>query len=228
MADASEPRTTSSVPTISVVIPAYCEGDRVRLTIRSALEGGADEVLVADASPDGRTAAVAASAGATVVRTRRRGRARQMNAGARKAGGEVLLFLHSDSVLSPGSVEALRRLMAEREEIAGGCLRRTFRTRSPFLRLTCAIGNWRARRLRWFLGDQAIFVRRDLFERIGGFSTEARYEDLDFSRKLRRVARTCLLDVGVTTSARRFRKRRFLRATCDAAIVFAYMLRHSR
>ncbi|MDA3873564.1 MAG: glycosyltransferase, partial [Kiritimatiellae bacterium] len=149
-------------PTIRVVIPVY--QDRVALT--SLLPGllahwHAEEILVVDAGDDGAEA-FARSLGVPVIRASP-GRANQMNTGAKHAGeADLYLFLHADTRLPPEARERLARAYAD--GIVGGAFSRRFDSPSRFLKLTCALADVRGKTLGLFLGDQAIFARKDVFE----------------------------------------------------------------
>ncbi len=142
-----------------------------------------------------------------------RGRGRQLNAGARAARGDVLLFLHADTWLSQGSADSLTRALA-RDEVAGGCFKVALRGPSasrPIARLLVRSINARSRWLRTATGDQAIFARRRVFDRIGGFSEGELFEDVLFYRALRRCGAVVLLDPPARTSDRRWRQRGYPR-----------------
>lgn len=128
-----------------------------------------------------------------------------MNAGAAAADGCLLVFLHADTLLEPGSLAALRAAARDPAVVGGGFLRR-YESPSRLLAATSRIGNARAARLGWFYGDQAIWARRGAFEAAGGFPEAPRFEDLDFARRLRRLGPTRLVAPGVATSARRFHR----------------------
>jgi rSAM/selenodomain-associated transferase 2 len=138
-----------------------------------------------------------------------RGRARQMNAGARCAQSDTLVFLHSDTRLPPGAVPAVR------SAIDGGRDWGRFDVRldghRPLLRLIAFFMNWRSRLTGICTGDQAIFVRRDVFERAGGYADIALMEDIDLSRRLKRTGRPARVAAPVTASARRWREQGILR-----------------
>ncbi len=196
------------MPAVSVVIPALDEAGRIGAAIRSARDAGADEVVVADGGSADGTAGVARGL-ADAVTVAARGRAAQMNAGARVASGDILLFLHADTIL-PGGAAAAVRAAVEAGAVGGAfAVRLGVSPGAPFargalLRLVARMINVRARSLRTYTGDQGIFVSRGAFEAIGGFPEIPLMEDVEMSRRLARRGRTALLPVPVVTSARRW------------------------
>lgn len=206
---------------ISVVVPALNEVTCIDACLESvARQRGEYETVVVDGgSYDGTPERVAGSA--TVLRAPR-GRARQMNAGARATAGEVLLFLHADSVLHPDAFTHLRRSLAD-GRVVGGTFSLRFDSPHPLLRAYAWFTRFRPRLFHY--GDQGIFVRRATFERLGGFREMALMEDVDFLRRLRRVGSSVLLPVPVTTSARRFLARGLVRQQAlNATLVSLYAL----
>lgn len=201
--------------TISVVIPALDEAGSVARAVASARDQGANEIIVADGGSRDGTPRAARQAGARVVAVDPPQRARQMNAGARAAGGDVLVFQHADSTFIPGALDALRVALRDPRIVGGGFVRR-YRTRSRFLAMSSSIGNLRGRWLGWIYGDQANWARRDAFDQVGGFPEEPIFEDLDFSRSLRCVGCTVMIEPGIETSARRFRNGAAPRVLGDA------------
>ena len=193
---------------LSVVIPALNEAGAIAAAVRSAVAGGAEVIVVDGGSADG-TPERAAAAGATVLHSPP-GRARQLGVGAGSARGEAVLFLHADTLLPPGWSRSVEEVLAD-PRVAGGCFRLRFDARSPAL----ALVEWGAR-LRVALlglpyGDQALFLRRSVLERIGGVPEVPIMEDLDLVRALRREGRLARIPLAVATSARRYRARGTLR-----------------
>jgi len=194
---------------VSVIIPTWNEEAVIGGTLRSARAAGADELIVADGgSADGTREAATGMADAVVVASP--GRAVQMNAGARISSGDALLFLHADTTIPPGSIDAVRTALARKEVVGGG-----FRVRlgiapgGPIarriaLRITGRMINVRSRVFRSYTGDQAIFVRRELFERVGGYPEIPLMEDVELSRAMARGGATVLLPGRIVTSARRW------------------------
>ena len=132
-----------------------------------------------------------------------RGRASQMNAGAKIASGDVFLFLHADTLLPHNANEILLQQFATSKKAWG-----RFNVRiegKPFmLRVIAHMMNWRSRLTGIATGDQAIFVRRDDFFAVGGFPNQPLMEDIELSRKLKRRSAPLCLTQKVTTSGRRW------------------------
>jgi rSAM/selenodomain-associated transferase 2 len=186
---------------LSVVIPALNEAAQIGAAIASA--GTADvEIVVVDGGSDDDTAARAAAAGAAVVHAAR-GRARQMNAGAARAGGEVLLFLHADTRLPSGFAADVAAALAD-AGVVGGRFDLRLEPSSPLLGLTAALINRRSRLTGIATGDQALFVRRAVFDAMGGFADLPLMEDVAFTRDLKRRGRVVALRARVVTSSRRW------------------------
>lgn len=187
---------------LSVVIPTWCERDAIEGAVACAAAVG-DEVVVADAaSPDG-TATAAEAAGARVV-VAPRGRGAQLRAGAAAATGDVLLFLHADARLAPGARAAVERALAD-EAVVGGNFLLRFEPPGAAAALFSVANDLRRRLLGIYYGDSAIFVRRVVYERLGGFDDAPLFEDYALVRRLEREGRTTYVrDVTVRASARRF------------------------
>ncbi len=194
---------------ISVIIPALDEEASIARAIRSCREAGSCEVIVVDGGSRDRTAAIAGGEADTVILSSR-GRAAQMNAGAAVACGEVLLFLHADTLLPAGSAAALLDALRDPERIGGA-----FRVRmipspgaTPYartmLRVTGRMIGARAAVTRAFTGDQGIFVRAEAFRSLGGYPEIPLMEDVELSRRMRRAGKTVLLPLRVLTSGRRW------------------------
>ena len=146
--------------------------------------------------------------------TASKGRASQMNAGAKQATGEWLLFLHADTILPLGAIQRLNEMEADQTIQAGGFMHQ-FSGDDWRLKLISFLDNFRCIRSRIIYGDQALFVRRALFERLGGFPNRPILEDVAFCERLIAVTTPLLLSPSVVTDARKFLKmgvwRSFLR-----------------
>ena len=194
---------------ISIVIPVLDEEKALPATLASVLaQRGAFEVVVVDGgSRDATCSTARASPGVRLIAASR-GRGVQMNAGARSARGEWLLFLHGDTVLPAGALEAIAALPLP---VVAGCFRQSFNHPHPLLSIISRLHNWRCARTRIMYGDQAMFVRRTVFERLGGFP-EADLEDVKLSERLREYAAPVLLPETVVTDARKFLAHGILRS----------------
>jgi rSAM/selenodomain-associated transferase 2 len=189
---------------ISIVIPALDEADRIGTTLAALQEprrAGHEVILVDGGSSDG-TPDVATGLVDRVVQGAR-GRARQLNAGARVASGDVLLFLHADTVLPAAAIPALGAELASSGRDWGRFDVR-LSGRHPMLRVVERMMNLRSRVTGIATGDQAIFVKRAAFDRVGGYPEIALMEDVALSRALKRIGRPLCLRVRATTSSRRW------------------------
>jgi rSAM/selenodomain-associated transferase 2 len=160
------------------------------------------ELIVVDGGSRDATERVARQH-ADVVLTAPRGRAAQMNAGAAVAHGEVLLFLHADTRLPRGFDASVLAALADPGTV-GGRFDVRLVPRTPLLALVGALMNMRSRLSRIATGDQAIFVRRAVFEAVGGFAPIPLMEDVALSRLLKRRGRIACLREQVETSSRRW------------------------
>ncbi|CAN5896843.1 TIGR04283 family arsenosugar biosynthesis glycosyltransferase [soil metagenome] len=200
-----------AAPHLSIIVPALNEAARIRAALEplQPLRARGHEVILVDGGSEDATVALAQPLADRVL-VAARGRARQMNAGAQEARGEVLLFLHADTLLPP---EADRRVLEELARSSRGWGRFDLRLtgRHPLLRLTARLIGLRSRLTGMATGDQAIFVRRDWFEQAGSFPEIPLMEDLALSRALKRRGRPLCLRERVTTSSRRWEERGILR-----------------
>jgi len=185
--------------TISVIIPALDEASQIGAAVGSA-RGAGVEVLVVDGGSADRTDAAAREAGACVIQCPP-GRAVQMNHGVAHSRGDVLLFLHADTTLPPGYAAMVERTLAPPGVVAGAFALR-FDRDSRALRLVAWGANLRSRWRQLPYGDQALFMRRETFERVDGYRPLPVMEDYDMVRRLRRLGRVALAPAAVCTSSR--------------------------
>lgn len=192
---------------ISVIIPTLNEADMLPAALASLL-GQRDpvEIIVCDGGSEDGTVSLAHAAGTRIVTTAR-GRGQQLAAGARLAAGDVLVFLHADTVLAPGALCAIERALAE-PSVGGGNFRVLFDGPSAFA--AWLTGYYaRLRRHALYYGDSVIFVRRTVYDSIGGIRPIALMEDYDLVRRLEAFGPTvCIETPPVVTSSRRFEGRR--------------------
>jgi rSAM/selenodomain-associated transferase 2 len=187
---------------LSVIVPTLDEEGQLEAVLRSARASGAIELIVVDGGSGDRTVEVAATVADRVIRAPR-GRASQMNAGAGAATGDVLLFLHADTRLPPDFAGAIESALSE-PEVVGGRFDVRLEPTTPLLGLVAFLMNRRSRLTGIATGDQAIFVRGAVFERLGGYGDLPLMEDIDFTRRLKRAGRIAALHARVSTSSRRW------------------------
>jgi rSAM/selenodomain-associated transferase 2 len=202
-------RTTVSAR-VSIIIPALNEAGGIAGTIRSLREQGAHEIIVVDGGSSDDTAARAVEADR--VLHGERGRAAQMNLGAAAARGDVLLFLHADCTLQPGAVAAAARCVS-RPQTAAACFRMTVEASGLWYRSIDFCATARVRLTGVIYGDQGLAVRRELFERVGGFPPLRLMEDVFLSLRLRQQGRMVVLPQRIFVSPRRWQRTGIIRQT---------------
>jgi rSAM/selenodomain-associated transferase 2 len=208
---------------LSVIIPALNEADNIRRAVESAWQAGSSEVLVADGGSTDETPQIAAGLDCQLMASAR-GRALQQNEAARLAGGDVLLFLHADCALAPGVANQIERAL-DKSRVQHGALRQHIEAKGVGYRLLERGNAARVRLLGLPYGDQAIFIRRSLFEKIGGFPEVPLLEDLILMQRLRQRAWPVLLPGPVIVNPRRWQARGIVRQTLrNWRIVAAYSL----
>jgi rSAM/selenodomain-associated transferase 2 len=187
-------------PSVAILIPALDEEESLRRHLPAAL-AAADEVVVSDGGSRDASARLARELGARLV-CGPASRGGQLNRAAAAATADVLLFLHADTVLPTGALDAVRAAVAAGAQGGGFLLR--FDSERPLMRLGGRLVGLRTRLTRAPLGDQAQFVTREAFDELGGFREWPILEDLDLIRRLRRRGRIAILPLRVVTSARRY------------------------
>lgn len=191
---------------LAIVIPALNEAANLSRLLPDLARGcpGVEIVVVDGGSRDDTAAVVARLPGPRLLESAR-GRAVQMNHGARAAGGDTLLFLHADSRLPDGAARAIEQALAE-PGVVGGRFDVRFDNERPLFRVIAWFMNTRSRASGICTGDQAIFVRRADFEAVGGYPDIPLMEDIELSRRLKRRGRLRALRLRVTTSARKWER----------------------
>ncbi|MET4073050.1 TIGR04283 family arsenosugar biosynthesis glycosyltransferase [Hymenobacter sp. UYCo722] len=190
---------------VSIIIPTYNEaeiiGELLKWLGQQAAHDEAVDIVVADGGSTDGTRALARQYGATVLRCPRKGRAAQLNHGAQHSSGRLLYFLHADSFPPPGFLIELRQAAAQ--GYGSGCFRLAFDHPHWFLRFSAWCTRLPILLVRF--GDQSLFVRRELFEQVGGFREELHLmEDQELVQRLQAQAPFRLLPRAVTTSARKY------------------------
>jgi rSAM/selenodomain-associated transferase 2 len=197
------------VARLSVVIPALDEAANLARLLPDLHEPGM-EVVVVDGGSDDDSRDVVSRLPHVRWLAGPRGRARQMNAGAGATTAPILLFLHADTRLPDGALAAIEAAMAD-PGIVGGRFDVRLDSPRPLLGVVGWMMNARSRLSGISTGDQAIFVRRAVFEEMGGYADIPLMEDIDFTRRLKRRGRLAALRLRVTTSARKWEREGVLR-----------------
>lgn len=187
---------------ISVIVPTLNEEVNLPVTLRQLAEHPDVELIVVDGGSSDRTVEIAQRF-TPYVFISRPGRAAQMNIGARHATGDILLFLHADTFLLAGALDEIQRRIIG-DGAVGGAFDLHIDSPRRLCKLVARVASHRARLLRWPGGDQGIFVWRQVFEVLGGYSNIAIMEDVAFARRLRRAGRLAFISQGLLTSGRRW------------------------
>ncbi|MCY4131543.1 MAG: TIGR04283 family arsenosugar biosynthesis glycosyltransferase [Nitrospira sp.] len=201
---------------IAVVIPTLNEERVLSRTLLSLRQFRFDQVVLVDGGSRDQTVSIAQgqlqglSLHPAKVMIAEQGRARQMNAGARATHSDVLLFLHADTLLPPETRTEIERIL-ENSKYVGGRFDVRFEDDRGWAWLISRLMNWRSRWSGIATGDQALFVRRSVFDDLGGFADVPLMEDVELTRRLKRMGSFAALRATVTTSFRRWQRQGTLR-----------------
>lgn len=210
---------------ISIIIPVLNEAKILEQTLsRLQSELGAHELLIVDSGSTDGSVRIAERYGKVV--TSARGRAKQLNAGAAAASGDIFIFLHADIWLESGALAAVETALSS--GCVGGGFRQKIDGKNILYRAIEIAGNIRGKYLRVFYGDSGIFLRRADFKKIGGFSEIPILEEMEFSKNLRKLGKTTLVVPHIHISARRWETKGIVRTTVNNwLITFLYFLKFS-
>ena len=196
---------------ISIIIPALNEELQIIRCIDSIRsEGFSGQIIVADGDSSDWTRELALSRAGVEVIDSPRGRGAQMNAGAAAATGDILLFLHADTVLEQGWSKELFSVL-DGQSAVGGAFRFSIDNPLPKYRLVEAWVHMRCRLFRLPYGDQAIFIRRSVFRELGGYKEMPLMEDVDIVRRMKKQGKIVVLGHKAVTSGRRWVSRGLLK-----------------
>lgn len=210
-------------PLISIITPTLNEEENIAACLASTRSAPNVERIVVDGGSKDRTREIAIACGSKVV-SGATGRARQMNAGAESAAGDLLLFLHADTRLPEGFADTVRSTLTF-PGIVAGAFEFRLDISSSGLRFIERAANWRSRRLQLPYGDQGIFTRAALFREVGGYRDMPIMEDFEFIQRLKKKGRIFTAPLPAITSARRWEELGTWKATLmNYGIVIAYYL----
>ncbi|MEH2368862.1 TIGR04283 family arsenosugar biosynthesis glycosyltransferase [Nostoc sp.] len=208
---------------ISIIIPAINEAGNIKKAIATTQANLNIEVIVVDGGSSDDTVAIAQSLNVKVISSSP-GRAVQMNAGAVAASGEILLFLHADTLLPTGFDEMIRTALQQPGTVAGA-----FKLRIDASRLSLRWVEWgvnvRSHFYQMPYGDQAIFLTKEVFQQIGCFPELPIMEDFELMRRLKGIGHIVIISTPVVTSARRWLQKGVLKTTLlNQIVIIAYLL----
>ncbi len=227
--DVDEPQDLSlweraSNQSISVIIPALNEENHIRRTLEHIGKISHGEIIVVDGGSTDNTVQIAEECGVRLLSTRP-SRGGQMNAGASEAAGDLLLFLHADTIL-PDNFSSLIRQAMKDPEVVGGSFALKIQPSTPLLWYIERNVTWRTKLFRLPYGDQAIFVKASIFRLMGGYADIALMEDVEFVHRLRKIGKIAFIPVPVITSSRRYEKMGVPRAILkNKLVLFGYYLK---
>ncbi|MGH7810303.1 MAG: TIGR04283 family arsenosugar biosynthesis glycosyltransferase [Candidatus Binatia bacterium] len=187
---------------ISVIVPVLDEEKQLATTLEALLALAPHEIVVVDGGSSDGSREIAGRLGVNVI-SAEHGRARQMNRGAARATGDVLLFLHADTRLPPSALYDIGSALADRRYV-GGRFDVELEGKHWMLPVVARMISQRSRLTKVGTGDQALFVRRGVFEQMGGFPEIPLMEDIAFCRRLKLMGRVACLRSRVVTSGRRW------------------------
>jgi rSAM/selenodomain-associated transferase 2 len=194
--------------TVSVIIPTLNEAACLPRSIAALRSQKPLEIIVADGGSDDGTQKLARMADRWLDGPR--GRARQMNAGAAVATGQLLLFLHADCILENGWLGAVEKCLAS-PAVAAGCFCQRVAAEGRLFRCIDVCATARVQLTGLVYGDQGLFLRHDTFERVGGFPNLPLMEDVAISVRLRQLGRIAVVPKRIYVSPRRWRKEGVIR-----------------
>lgn len=188
---------------IAVIVPVFNEAQVLRESLQHFVDLKADELLFVDGGSSDNTLEILSQFGLNWISSTL-GRAAQMNAGSKMLNSTILLFIHIDTALSESHLLTIKQLMSQSPKTVGGRFDVRLSGHHPAFRVIENMINMRSRLSKISTGDQAMFVRREVFEAMGGFADIPLLEDVEFSRRLKRIGQIACLHQQVVTSSRRW------------------------
>lgn len=204
---------------ISIIIPTYNEELTIAATIKHVQNlQHTCEIIVADGGSQDQTVRIVSQFPGVALITSPKGRASQMNTGAKYASGQTLLFLHADTRLPVNALQKINQTMQDTQAKAGGFLHK-FSGNDWRLRWISIIDNYRCRHSKVFYGDQALFICSTLFWQLDGFPDQPILEDWAFGQKLRRATSPVIIDEPVITDSRKFEQAGIWRSFMHVTVI---------
>ncbi len=190
---------------ISIIIPTYNEEESIENTLINIKKQGNDyEIIIVDDGSSDKTIDIASRYG-KVIYSGKKNRGKSLDKGAKESSGDILLFVHADTILPDNALKMIRETLKDQGVIAGGFRRRL--NNEKIIYRIIDMGSAFLRYLKGFIaGDQAIFCRREVFFRVGGFKGRELFEDIDLCKRLKKHGKMRVIKSPVLTSARHFEK----------------------
>ncbi len=209
---------------ISVIIPTWNEAERIGPCLEALQKESFSEIIVSDGGSQDNTENVVRSFPHVLWMSGSQGRAGQMNQASAEVEGDVLLFLHADVFLPQGAQNLIARVLKRRPEVVGGAFRTwtVSEGRKKWWHPLLHLADVRSRYSKRPYGDQAIFVRKEVFQEMGGFQEIPLMEDIEFSRRLVEKGEIVILPHSVRVSGRRFQARPIYFALCMNLFPFLF------
>ena len=212
---------------ISVIVPVFNEEAILPAFLSQTDNWPVTEIIIVDGNSTDQTQTLIRLAPRHRLIVAKRGRGNQMNEGARVATSDVLLFLHVDTIFPPDGFSAISKAM-QNNHLVGGAFRLKIDTDSLLLKWITRVANIRSTLLALPYGDQGFFVRREVFNKIGGYHDFPLMEDVAFIQRLKQEGKITLLDQAITTSARRYNKQgTIITAVRNSILLLLYFMRVS-
>jgi rSAM/selenodomain-associated transferase 2 len=209
---------------ITVIIPVLNEADNIAKNVLYLAKNKDIEIIIVDGDSKDNSIEVAKKLGFKVIKSPQAGRAFQMNQGARAAQGEILLFLHADTVLPAGYQQLIRTTLSRPNTIAGA-FKLAIDSPKLSLRFIETMTNWRSRLLSLPYGDQGIFLYASTFRDVGGFANLPIMEDFELIQRLKKRGKIAIVNEFITTSDRRWQKLGVMKTTIiNQLIIIGYYL----
>lgn len=204
----------------SVIIPTLNEADNMADLLRRLRTCGGDqlkEIIVVDAGSQDKTIEIAKQEGAKIIQSQRKGRAPQMNLGAKEAAGDILYFVHGDTLPPECYMQSIEKALTEKYPV--GCFRYQFKSNRKLLKVNAFFTRFK---MIWCRGgDQSLFIRKDIFEELQGYREDYQImEDFEFILRVRKVYPFKIIPKDMLVSARKYDENSYLRVQIANLIVF--------
>lgn len=208
---------------ISIIIPVLNEANTIKNVLLNLQSYQKLEVIVVDGGSEDETVAIAESFGYKVLSSPR-GRAIQMNTGAAVSTGNILLFLHGDTIL-PANFPTMIFAAVQKPGIVGGAFELAIDAKIRGIKFVEKMVNWRSHFFSLPYGDQAIFIKSEIFHKIGGFPIQPIMEDFVFIRQLKKIGKIVIIPTTVITSGRRWQRLGIVKTTMiNQLMILGYYL----